>query len=233
MATTIKKGKMVYGVAKLGNTTTTNQDGSRKKAYTTWKDMIRRCYYRANAEDNKKYQSYDNVTVCERWLTFSNFERDIQKLEGYEKWLNNDGMALDKDFKQKGVKNKVYSPDTCVFIPQSENCQETADRRTKTYVSFDLKNDYKFEIHRGLKQWRDKQTHISKCVNHHTKSSCGRRWYRFEEAQELLATMYDKANRIDWSMIPIENYSKAYDMLQQGDWLELDKFLDNLLEKTY
>lgn len=224
--------KTVYGVAKLGNTKTVNEDGSRKKSYIVWKDMIRRCYHRPNAEESKKHQSYDNVTVCERWLTFSNFERDIEKLEGYEKWLNCSGMSLDKDVKQPRCEKKIYSPDTCLFITQAENCRETAERKAKTYVSFDLKNDFKFEIHEGLKEWQHKQSHISKCVNHHTQTSCGRRWYRFEEAQELLATLYDKASQIDWSIIPIENYSKAYDMLREGDWLELDKFLDNLLEKV-
>lgn len=74
-------------------------------ANRVWRSMLSRCY-------SKKYQekepSYIDCSVCEEWLLFSNFK----------KWFDEnyvDGYALDKDILIKG--NKVYSPDTCCFVP--------------------------------------------------------------------------------------------------------------------
>lgn len=77
--------------------------------HTVWKDMIKRCYchkYHAN------HPSYADCTVCEEWLTFSNFKA----------WMENqdwEGRQLDKDLLVRG--NKVYSPLTCVFLPSQVN----------------------------------------------------------------------------------------------------------------
>lgn len=77
--------------------------------YQKWTSMIKRCY-------SSKYQArqptYIGCTVCDDWLTFSNFA----------KWfdLNNvDGWELDKDIIKMG--NKVYCPSLCIFVPKSIN----------------------------------------------------------------------------------------------------------------
>lgn len=76
--------------------------------YKVWKSMLVRCY------SPKYYYSerYMNCFVVEDWLTLSRFEE----------WMLNQAWhdrELDKDILIKG--NKIYSPDTCVFIDQRLN----------------------------------------------------------------------------------------------------------------
>jgi hypothetical protein len=66
--------------------------------------------------------------VCKRWLIFANFLEDLPKIENYELWVHG-GYALDKDIKQQGVENKVYSLDTVCFVTQSDNNKEMNSRR--------------------------------------------------------------------------------------------------------
>ena len=80
-----------------------------KKCFTTWRGMIERCY---NEKQRQKWMTYSDVFVCGEWKFFSNFKLwfDAHYIEGW---------ALDKDILIKG--NKVYSPDTCCFVPQEIN----------------------------------------------------------------------------------------------------------------
>lgn len=77
--------------------------------YSKWYSMIKRCY---NEEELRKHPSYIDCTVCDEWLYFSNFKKwfDENYIEGYQ---------LDKDILVKG--NKVYSPETCCFVPLEIN----------------------------------------------------------------------------------------------------------------
>lgn len=77
--------------------------------YDIWKGMLRRCY---SEEYLNKFPTYKGTIVCEEWKIFSNFE----------KWaiLNyKDGYHLDKDIIAGDV--KIYSPDTCAFVPSKIN----------------------------------------------------------------------------------------------------------------
>lgn len=74
--------------------------------FSRWKNLISRVY------GTSKKKAYDGVTVCEDWLLFSNFKAWMES----QNWV---GMQLDKDLKVKG--NKVYSPETCMFIPAEVN----------------------------------------------------------------------------------------------------------------
>ncbi len=77
--------------------------------YLTWKGMIDRCYGRSQLRNRP---SYEDCFVCDEWLIFSNFKKWMERQDC-------DGMHLDKDILVKG--NKVYSPDTCLFVPPSVN----------------------------------------------------------------------------------------------------------------
>lgn len=117
-----KRRKKVYGVG-LQDISSVDEFGNEIQSYRTWKCMITRCY-------SKKFKaihsSYNECYVCEEWLTFSNFKS----------WFDDnyvDGFALDKDFLQHGVKQKIYSPDTCIFIPQQINSSVKSFRRTTKY----------------------------------------------------------------------------------------------------
>lgn len=78
---------------------------SQSKAGRLWDSMIRRCY---SPKTLKRRKSYLDCTVCEEWLTFSNFKKwfDENYIENYQ---------LDKDILIKG--NRVYRPDACCFVP--------------------------------------------------------------------------------------------------------------------
>lgn len=77
--------------------------------YLKWKDMLMRCYSEKYLAKNP---SYRGCTVCEEWLTFSNFKSWMEQQD----W---EGKELDKDLLLKG--NKLYSPSTCIFIDQVLN----------------------------------------------------------------------------------------------------------------
>lgn len=82
--------------------------------YTKWKAMLERCY---STPIKTKRPTYKDCTVCEEWLTFSNFKKWME-LQDWE------GKHLDKDLRLRG--NKLYGPDTCIFIDPVVNSFITA-----------------------------------------------------------------------------------------------------------
>lgn len=80
---------------------------SHLKAYSTWADMIRRCY-----SGEGKYPRYHHVSVSKDWHNFQKFARwfEDNSISGYQ---------LDKDALGNGAS---YSESTCCFLPTSINC---------------------------------------------------------------------------------------------------------------
>ena len=99
----------VYGVGYLGYENAVDENGKSLKSYETWKNMLERSY-------SGKYPTYKDCYVCPEWHNYSNFKEWFDN-NYYE--IPNEKMALDKDILYKG--NKIYSPDTCVFVPQNIN----------------------------------------------------------------------------------------------------------------
>lgn len=98
-----------------------------KRIYTLWFGMLRRCYD-AKQLGRKRGKTYANVVVCDRWFYLRNFVEDIQKLDGYKDWVENrESMALDKDLVAQEV-TKIYSPSTCTFLTNADNCREMNER---------------------------------------------------------------------------------------------------------
>lgn len=91
----------------------TGINGKHTPQYITWHGMLKRCY-------DEKYQTkqptYKGCYVCNDWLNFQNFAKWFDQ-NYYE--IKGKRMELDKDILIKD--NKVYSPDTCIFVPQSIN----------------------------------------------------------------------------------------------------------------
>lgn len=106
----------VRGVGIVGVKYPTSLDNKRLKEYITWDNVLYRCF----DKDYKKVQpTYKESTVCDKWLLYENFYEWLHSQENFNKWLNGDRWALDKDILIKG--NKIYSPDTCCLIPQRIN----------------------------------------------------------------------------------------------------------------
>ena len=57
--------------------------------------------------------------MCEEWHNYQNFKKWYN--ENYPSNLDNINFDLDKDLRQIGAKNKVYSPDTVIFLPDYIN----------------------------------------------------------------------------------------------------------------
>ena len=81
--------------------------------YNKWQRMLERCYepYALN-----KRPTYIDCYVCEEWHNFQNFAQWYEK-NMYE--CNDERMDLDKDILFK--ENKIYSPETCMIVPQRIN----------------------------------------------------------------------------------------------------------------
>lgn len=79
------------------------------KKYSTWIQLLRRCY---DEKYQEKQPTYKDVVVCEEWHNFQNFAKWFE-----ENYI--EGFHLDKDILFKG--NKIYSPETCAFVPQEIN----------------------------------------------------------------------------------------------------------------
>lgn len=112
----------VYGVGYLGSTIripTRESNSSIRKLYDLWANMLKRCY--GGYKD-----SYKNCSVDVRWHNFTNFLNSIIEVENYELWEQNSSMHLDKDLKGTG---KVYSKNTCMFVPAAVNIAESLNRR--------------------------------------------------------------------------------------------------------
>ena len=93
-----------------------NNDKELEVFYSAWHSMIRRCY---SEYYKKHYPTYKGCSVCKEWRYLSNFKRWFD-----ENYI--EGCHLDKDILVQG--NKVYSPETCCFVPQYINSLLTDHR---------------------------------------------------------------------------------------------------------
>lgn len=103
-----------YGVGYLGEGKyKASENGKNTKCYNTWMQMIRRCYSKKFQERNPTYKDCE---VCPEWHNFQVFAEWYY--ENYYE-IDKEVMCLDKDILCKG--NKVYSPETCVFVSNRIN----------------------------------------------------------------------------------------------------------------
>lgn len=92
-----------FGVGFIGN----GPYIERHPAYSHWVGMLTRVY------GVDRFSCYDGCSIHEQWHDFQNFA----------KWFNHQvyqkGWHLDKDLINRDC--KLYSPDTCVFLPPKLN----------------------------------------------------------------------------------------------------------------
>ncbi len=104
----------VFGVGYMGiGEFKSSSQGKHTKIYKTWVNMLKRCYHE---KSKPKTPTYDGVTVHKTWHNFQIFAEwcfITLNLEYMQKW------ELDKDILIKG--NKIYSPETCCFVPRFIN----------------------------------------------------------------------------------------------------------------
>ena len=89
------------------------ENGKNTDEYKIYYDMLRRCY---DPKFHERNPAYKGCKVEDYLLNFQNMGEWINK-NYYE--VPGETMCLDKDILYKG--NKVYSRETCIFVPQRIN----------------------------------------------------------------------------------------------------------------
>ena len=152
----ISAARLVYGVGLNDSDCATETIVNGKRVvcpiYRKWVNMLNRCY-------SKRYQSekpsYAECVVCDEWLTFSNFKKWMDKQDWH-------GKHLDKDILFEG--NKIYSPETCVFV----------DAMTNGFVIASVKRRGDYPL--GVSYCAKRDRYLAYCNNpfHSTSKKVGR-----------------------------------------------------------
>ena len=103
----------VYGIGVKGLEPIVDENGEKLDSYKCWKRMLERCY---STKFQEKHSTYIGCRVCDDWLYYPNFKKWYE--ENYYE-VENKTSQLDKDILIKC--NKVYSPETCIFVPSFIN----------------------------------------------------------------------------------------------------------------
>ena len=130
--------KSVYERGFLGEGPYKTSIGGKQTAeYDVWRGILQRIY---DDKSLRKFPTYKGCSICWEWHSFQNFAE----------WYNNnyyeipgEKMHIDKDILIK--RNKIYSPNTCIFVPERINYLfvKTDHKRGKypIGVSFDKTNN--------------------------------------------------------------------------------------------
>lgn len=128
-----------YNVYKTGSV-----DGKRKVLwhcpfYKTWSRMLERCQ---SEKLHVKYPTYRGCSFISNWVYLSNLKAWMETQD----W---EGKQLDKDLLVPG--NKLYSPETCVFV----------DQRVNTFITESTSARGKFMI--GVSYEKSSNRFVAQC----------------------------------------------------------------------
>ena len=118
--------KTLYGIGYLevGKYNTFGDNKSRKTIpYIFWFNLMERCYSEKRRDE---HMTYKDVYLCDEWCDFQKFAAWVD-----DNYYNVEGerMHLDKDILIKG--NKIYSPDTCLIVPQRINMMFMSKKKSR------------------------------------------------------------------------------------------------------
>ena len=103
----------VQGFGIIGTENVRDNEGVILETYRKWESMIGRVYSKSVKTDVNN--PYFSTSISEDFRWFKDFRSWCEKQIGF----GNQGWHLDKDILVKG--NKVYSEDTCCFVPPEIN----------------------------------------------------------------------------------------------------------------
>lgn len=108
------------------------ENNKETRCYREWMKILERGYSKSWKE---RHLTYKDCYVCEEWHNFQNFAEWY-----YNNYynINEERMEIDKDILYKN--NKIYSPDTCIIVPQRINKLFTKSDR--------IRGDYPIGVHK-------------------------------------------------------------------------------------
>ncbi len=130
-----------------------------KDLYTAWKNMKARCY--GNALKDKSWQK-QGVTISKVWIDDPEAFVEWSLNNGYKK-----GMQLDKDIlcEANNISPKIYSPETCLWVSQAENIEQTIKdiRASDAEVNL-IRNMYRLNFPETTiaKEFNRDRTHVNR-----------------------------------------------------------------------
>lgn len=141
----------VCGVGYYGAPTVNDKDPIKLAVTKLWLGMIQRCYEEGYGE---KFPAYSKCSVISDWHNLQNFKAWVKQQTSLG--FYQEGWELDKDLLVRG--NKVYSPDTCVFLPgrlnQLQQVKKNSHYNFLPGVNFDKeKNKFKAEVNFNGKRY--------------------------------------------------------------------------------
>lgn len=113
---------LVYGVGINERKYPTKVKGKKLKEYDVWKNLLKRCYCPML---QKERPTYIGCSASENFKSYSYFYQWCQNQIGF----GQEGYHLDKDVLLRG--NKIYSENTCVFLPSELNALLTARKNCR------------------------------------------------------------------------------------------------------
>lgn len=131
-----------YGVGYLGEGEYKAwENGKDTRVYKTWNHMLERCY------SEKCHEKYSTYYICEASNDFHNFQNFGEWYEENYYEIEGERMCLDKDILVKH--NKIYSPDTCIFVSQTINmlfvkCDKS---RGESVIGTNPRKNGKYQVH--------------------------------------------------------------------------------------
>lgn len=162
--------------------------------YSRWQSMLFRCYSKTF---RLKKDTYIGCSTVPEWHLFSNFKAWMETQD----W---EGKELDKDILFKG--NKIYGPNTCVFVDQRVNsfmieCE--ANRGEWPVGVSRMKNQKKFSAH-----CRDSFARINRFLGFFdTPEEAHKTWLAFKLEQAYILAAEQPDERVAKALIDrYENY---------------------------
>lgn len=170
----------------------TKEKNKHTSAYITWSNMLQRCY---NQKYINKNPAYMGCSVCEEWHNFQNFAKWYE--ENYYE-VPDETMCLDKDILIKS--NKIYSPDTCCFVPNRINVLFTNNKNYRGDLPIGV-NSY------GKNKFSYKLNKMNSNISINKFNTPEEAFYAYKEAKELyIKEVADEY--IDY--IPLNLYEAMY-----------------------
>ena len=179
--------KLIYGVAYNSKGIHKTRTGKKMSlAYRTWFNMIRRCY---SPESKNKDPTYVGCSVSYEWHDFQKFASYF-----YSHPYSELGYQLDKDLLFPN--NKIYSPDTCCFVPQELNSLLTDHRSARgaypqgVYLH-SLSGGFKAQINNNGKR---------EGLGYYNSPEEAHQVYKIAKERHVKNKALEWANRIEWNV---------------------------------